>query len=78
MKRRISTSLFAALFSTALIPCGYAILPEPGNIYYGIARNVFGIPYGPGSQAKILMVRVIGTVDKPDDEIEDDDVDNAK
>jgi hypothetical protein len=74
MKRRISISLFAALFSTALIPCGYAILPEPGNIYYGTARNVFGIPYGPGSQAKILMVRVIGPVDKPDDQIEDDDI----
>jgi len=74
MKSFKPVSVLAALICTAVQPCVYAILPEPGNIYYGTARDVFGVPYAPDSHAKILMVRVIGTLDNPNDNIADDDI----
>jgi len=60
--------LFGALMSAE------ALLPEPGNIYFGTARDVFGQPYTPNASATVSMVRVIGTLDNPRDEVPDDDI----
>ena len=61
-----------ALFCT--LSSVFGLLPEPGNIYYGLARDVFGVPYTPSSTAKVMMIRVIGTLDDPFDAIADDDI----
>ena len=52
----------------------FALLPEPGNIYYGTARDVFGVPFTSDSQVKVTMIRVIGTLDDPYDNVPDDDI----
>ena len=51
-----------------------AFLPEPGNIYYGTARSIFGVPFTTASSAVVSMVRVIGTLDDPFDAVPDDDI----
>lgn len=51
-----------------------ALLPDPGNIYYGLAKDVFGQPFAPGAEARVVMLRVIGTLDDPFDAIPDDDI----
>lgn len=38
-----------------------ALVPEPGNIYYGLARDMFGQPLLPGSGAQVIMVRTATT-----------------
>lgn len=71
-------SILFKLFFAFVVVCPpvscLALLPDPGNIYYGVARDVFGLPYPAGSTAKVVMVRVIGTLDDPSDAIADDDI----
>ncbi len=38
-----------------------ALVPEPGNIYYGLARDMFGQPLLPDSGAQVIMVRTVTT-----------------
>jgi hypothetical protein len=61
------------LLLSSVIPA-MALLPEPGNIYFGTARDVFGRPYSPDEAVVVSMVRVIGTLDNPFDAVPDDDI----
>lgn len=63
--------LFVLLF---IASSASALIPDPGNIYYGVARDVFGDPYQPTDNAKVCLVRVVGTVDILHDSIPDDDI----
>lgn len=79
MKRSIANHIRAALIGASLVVASspepaQAFLPDPGNIYYGIARDVFGVPYTVESTAVVSMVRVIGTLDDPFDNVPDDDI----
>ncbi|MFN0021450.1 MAG: hypothetical protein ACKVP0_24630 [Pirellulaceae bacterium] len=38
-----------------------AVVPEPGNIYYGLARNIYGQVLTPDSGAQVIMVRTSTT-----------------
>lgn len=43
-----------------LMTSGHALIPEAGNIYYGLARDIFGQILLPESNAQVLMVRGTG------------------
>ena len=75
MKRPVlPVTVTAGAFLISVIVPVNALLPEPGNIYFGTARDVFGKPYTPDASAIVSMVRVIGTLDDPFDGVPDDDI----
>lgn len=70
MKSPYLSLFFTVLGATTI----NALIPDPGNIYYGLARDMYGVPYQPGQDAKVQLVRIIGTVDDPWDNVPDDDI----
>lgn len=60
MKYRILSSLIgiAAVWLTSA-KCLFALVPDPGNIYYGLARDFLGQPLTPESGAEVVMVRIV-------------------
>ncbi len=52
---------FAASIILALVlPRAHAIVPEPGNIYYGVVKDFFGKPFEPDSNAEVVLIRKEG------------------
>jgi hypothetical protein len=75
MKRsKLAITSSAGVILLSSVDPAMALLPEPGNIYFGTARDVFGRPYSPEESAVVSMVRVIGMLDNPFDEVPDDDI----
>ena len=53
-----------ALACAACVACvsvSHAVVPDPGNIYFGLARNIYGQVLTPESGAQVIMVRVSTT-----------------
>ena len=65
LKRNLSclggANVIALIGLLALATHCAAVVPEPGNIYYGLARNIYGQVLTPDSGAQVIMVRVSTT-----------------
>jgi len=60
MKSIPAKLVLTALVQILLMTPGRAIIPEAGNIYYGLARDIFNKPLLPESNAQVIMVRGTG------------------